>query len=81
VLSGTTPMRRLMLVRRGLIAATPFAIIGALYIAGKNQLLGLLVVVAFFAIAMRFARIQEKVEAQATAPADSHTGAGERESA
>jgi len=74
-------MRRLTLLRRGLIVATPFAIIGALYVAGKNQLLGLLVVVAFFAIAMRFARIQEKVEAQAQAPADSNMGAGERESA
>lgn len=64
MLKGMPAERRLMLFRRGLMVATPFAIIGALYISGRNQLLGVLVIVAFFVIALRFARLQEKVEAQ-----------------
>jgi hypothetical protein len=65
-----------MLYRRGLMILTPFAIIGALYIAGKNQLLGLLVIVAFFVIAVRFARLQEKVEAQNKPAVDPNNGSG-----
>lgn len=69
-------MRRLTIMRRALLAATPFAVVGALYVSGKNQILGLVVIGAFFAIALRFSRIQDKVEAQAKAAADAGGGAG-----
>jgi hypothetical protein len=68
--------RRLMFFRRGLICVTPFAIIGALYVSGRNQLLGLLIIVAFFGIALRFSRLQDKVEAQSKAAVESANGNG-----
>ncbi len=74
MLSGMEPARRLMLMRRALLVATPFAIIGALYVSGKNQLLGLVLIAAFFLIAVRFARVQEKLEAQTKAPSEASPG-------
>jgi len=70
MLKRLAPAQKLNYMRRLLLIATPFAIIGALYIAGKNQLLGLLAIVAFFVIAVRFARAQDKAEAQAAAAQD-----------
>ncbi len=67
MLKTKSPMARLVLMRRALLAATPFAIIGALYISNKSQVLGLVVIAAFFLIAVRFAKLQEKVEAQVQA--------------
>ena len=71
-----TQARRLLVVRRTLLVVTPFAIIGALYVSGKNQILGLALIGAFFLIAVRFSRIQEKLEAQAKAAPETTTGTG-----
>jgi integral membrane sensor domain MASE1 len=76
-----TPARRLLYMRRLLWSATPFAIIGALYIAGRNQVLGLLLIVAFFVIAVRFARAQDKAEAQIVAAEEVKPDEVQRESA
>ncbi len=67
-------MQRLALARRALLIATPFVVLGALYVAGKNQFLGFLIVAAFFGIALRFAKIQEKAEALETSAAASNAG-------
>jgi len=76
VLKAMSPERRLVFFRRGLMVVTPFAIIGALYVSGRNQLLGLLIIVAFFVIALRFSQLQEKAEAQTKAAADPANGSG-----
>ncbi len=76
MLTGMSPARRLMLMRRALLVATPFAVIGALYVSGKNQILGLVLIAAFFLIAVRFARIQEKLETQPKSAPDASADAG-----
>lgn len=76
MLTGMSPARRLMLMRRALLVATPFAVIGALYVSGKNQILGLVLIAAFFLIAVRFARIQEKLEMQPKAAPDASAKTG-----